>query len=197
MNTVTHVLEPIYIPRAFNTGISQLVSWCFQASQPRRITKGLNTNITLPPRYSFHNSSYQNSWFLSLFTFRGNSTREPVSDRVTYLILRAYTGTMCQPHPTQEKSGEVLEKMQVNGPEGQIYTRKKSLAVSVACMATYWPAPGFKGRTFKLFVLTRWDFDFCVRSSPLRGQHGNRYQSLCDDDQVDLFYSAGPHGNLC
>ena len=35
-------------------------------------------------------------------------------------------------------------------------------------MATYWPAPGLKGRTFKLCVLTRWDFNFCVRSSPLR-----------------------------
>ena len=25
-----------------------------------------------------------------------------------------------------------------------------------------------KGRTFKLCVLTRWDFNFCIRSSPLR-----------------------------
>ena len=29
---------------------------------------------------------------------------------MTYFILRAYTGTMCQPQPTQEKSEEVLEK---------------------------------------------------------------------------------------
>ena len=29
--------------------------------------------------------------------------------------------------------------------------------------------PGFKGRTFKLCVLIRWDFNFCVRSSQLRG----------------------------
>ena len=36
-------------------------------------------------------------------------------------------------------------------------------------MAIYWPTPDFKGRTFKLCVLTRWDFNFCVRSSPLRG----------------------------
>ena len=50
--------------------------------------------------------------------FRGHSTREPASSRVTYFILRAYTGTMCKPQPTQEKAGEVLEKMQVNGPEG-------------------------------------------------------------------------------
>ena len=31
--------------------------------------------------------------FLSLFIFRGHSTREPASSRVTYFILRAYTGT--------------------------------------------------------------------------------------------------------
>ena len=42
------------------------------------------------------------------------------------------------------------------------------MAVSVACMAIY-TTLGFKGRTFKLCVLTRWDLNFCVRSSPLRG----------------------------
>ena len=36
-------------------------------------------------------------------------------------------------------------------------------------MAIYWLTPGFKGRTFKLCVHTRWDFNFCVRSTPLRG----------------------------
>ena len=36
-------------------------------------------------------------------------------------------------------------------------------------MTIYWPTPGFKGRTLKLCVLIRWDFDFCVRISPLRG----------------------------
>ena len=39
-------------------------------------------------------------------------------------------------------------------------------------MAIYWPTPDFKGRTFKLCVLTRWDFNFCVRSSPLRVDEG-------------------------
>ena len=37
-------------------------------------------------------------------------------------------------------------------------------------MAIYWPTPGFKGTKFKLCVLTRWDFNLCVRSSPLRGR---------------------------
>ena len=36
-------------------------------------------------------------------------------------------------------------------------------------MAINWPTPSFKGRTFKLCVLTRWDFNFCICSSPLRG----------------------------
>ena len=48
--------------------------------------------------------------FFTLFVFRGHSTREPASSRMTYFLLRAYTGT--------KKSGEVLEKMQMNGPEG-------------------------------------------------------------------------------
>ena len=54
---------------------------------------------------------------------------------MTYLILRAYTGTVVshsQRRKKSEKSGEVLGKMQVNGPEGKRYPRKKFLAVSVA-----------------------------------------------------------------
>ena len=41
-------------------------------------------------------------------------------------------------------------------------------------MAIYWPTPGFKGRTFKLCGLIRWDYNFCVRSSPRRGGGGGR-----------------------
>ena len=58
--------------------------------------------------------------------------------------------------------------MQVNGPEGWELARKKSLAISVACMAIYWPTPGFKGRNFKALC------SLCVRSSPLRDLHGKR-----------------------
>ena len=36
-------------------------------------------------------------------------------------------------------------------------------------MAIHWPTPGFKGRTVKFCLLNRLDFNFCVRSSPLRG----------------------------
>ena len=45
--------------------------------------------------------------------------------------------------------------------------KEETLAVSVACVAVYWPTRGFKGRTFQLCVLIRWDFNFCVRSGTL------------------------------
>ena len=86
---------------------SQLVSWCSEPSQQQRITSGLNTNFTLSPSYSFQKPSYHKSSFLSLFIFLGHSTQEPTSGRVTYFILWSYTGTMCQPQPTQEKLEEV------------------------------------------------------------------------------------------
>ena len=68
--------------------------------------------------------------------------------------------------------------MQMNRPEGVKLAWEKSLAVSAACMATYWPTPGFKGRTFKLCVLTRGDLNFCVRSSPLRGTYTRMLTSV-------------------
>ena len=51
-------------------------------------------------------------------TLRGHSTRESTSSRVTHFILQAYTGTGVSLSQHRKKSGEVLEKMQVNGPEG-------------------------------------------------------------------------------
>ena len=97
--------------------------------------------------------------------FGGLSTREPASRRVTYFILRAYTGTGVRHSKHRKKSGAVLEKMQVNGPEGWKLARKKSLGVSIACVAIYRPTPGFERKTFKFCVL---DFNLCVRSSPLQ-----------------------------
>ena len=54
--------------------------------------------------------------------------------------------------------------MQVSEPGGWKLARKKSLAVGVACIVIFWPAQGFNGRTFELYVLNRWDLNFCVRS---------------------------------
>ena len=98
--------------------LTRLVSWCFEPSQPQRITSGLNTNFTLSPSRSFYKSTYHKSCLFSLFIFRGHSEREPASSRVTYFILRAYTAPDVSHSQHRKKSGEVLEKMQVNGPEG-------------------------------------------------------------------------------
>ena len=89
--------------------------------------------------------------------------------RVTCFILRAYTGTSVSHNQHRKTWERFWKKMLVNGLEGQKLARKKSPTVSVACMAIYWPTPGFKGRTFKLCVLNRWDFNFCIHSSPLWG----------------------------
>ena len=48
--------------------------------------------------------------FFSLFIFRGHSTWERASGRVTYFMLQAYTGTMCKPEPTQGKIGRGFGK---------------------------------------------------------------------------------------
>ena len=81
----------------------KLVSRCFEPSHPQRIiTSGLNTNFTLSPSYSFLKSSYHKSCFVNLFIFRGHSTFEPASSRVSCFILRAYTGS-CVSHSQHRK----------------------------------------------------------------------------------------------
>ena len=70
---------------------------------------------------------------------------------------------------TEKKLGEVWKKCRWMDRKGRNKQRRnKSLAVSVACMAIYWPTLGFKGRTFKLCILNRWDLNFCIRSFPPR-----------------------------
>ena len=73
-----------------------LVSWCFEPSQPQRITSGLNTSFILSPSYSFHKSLHHKpyvffAYLYSVGTQHGNlapakwpilfwgSTQEPVS----------------------------------------------------------------------------------------------------------------------
>ena len=115
------------------TVVSWLVSWCSEPSQPQRITSGLKTNFNLSPSYSFLKSLSNKSLFLkpqlrfypqirnanleqqyhmfwSLFIFSGHSAREPVSSRVTHVILRAYRGTSVSHSLHSKNSGEVLEK---------------------------------------------------------------------------------------
>ena len=59
--------------------------------------------------------------------------------------------------------------MQVNVLGGQTLAKKKSQAAGATCMTIYRPATGFKARTFELWVLNRWDLNFCVCNPLLRG----------------------------
>ena len=43
--------------------------WCFQPSQPQRITSGLNTNFNLAPSYSLHKLLYHKSFFCFFVLF--------------------------------------------------------------------------------------------------------------------------------
>ena len=54
---------------------------------------------------------------------------------------------------------------------GRVEISKEEIPGSKHSMYGYIrPTPGFKGRTFKLCGLNRWDFNFCISSSPLRGK---------------------------
>ena len=75
--------------------------------------------------------------FWSLFLFRGNSTPKPALSRVTYFILQAYTETGVSHSQHKKTLGEVLEKMQVNGPEVEI--SKEEIPGSKLSMYGYIP----------------------------------------------------------
>ena len=103
----THSLQ--YLSGSSQNIFSVLVSWCFEPSQPQRITSALNTNLTLSPSYSFHKLSYHKSCFLSLFKFHGHSTQEPESSRVTCLFCGS-TQELVLATATQEKIGKGFSK---------------------------------------------------------------------------------------
>ena len=71
-----------------------------------------------------------------LFTFCGHSTLEPASSRVTYFILRAYTGTGVSHSQRRKNSEEVLEK---NAGEwaGRVEISKEEISVSKRSMYGY------------------------------------------------------------
>ena len=53
---------------------------------------------------------------------------------------------------------------------GRVEIREDKITGSIQSMYGYiLTYSRFKGRTFKLCFLNRWDFNFCIHSSPLRG----------------------------
>ena len=109
------ILPPSYLwlngirPRPLGSGSSGKVSWCFEPSQPQRITSGLNTNF-IYLKVIHYTSHYTTSLFFPepqpefYPQFRNAKPEkqthvlEPIYipralNRVTCFILRACTGT--------------------------------------------------------------------------------------------------------
>ena len=79
---------------------------------------------------------------------------------------------------TTANTGKNRERLRKNTSEwtGRVEISEKEIPGSKRSMYGYvLTTPGYKGRTFKLCVLTGGDFNFCVRSSPQRGTEGQRY----------------------
>ena len=80
------------------------------------------------------------SFFFSLVIFRGHSTREPASSRVTYFILRAYTGNGVSHSQHRKKIGRGFGK---NASEwtGKVEISKEEIPSSkrsmYGCILTY------------------------------------------------------------
>ena len=105
--------------------VSELVGWCFKSSQPQRITSGLNTNFTLSPSHSFYKSSYHKSclfflaYLYSTGTLHGNLHPAGRPFLFCGLTQDSVLATANTGRKKNKKTGEVLEQMRVNGPEGE------------------------------------------------------------------------------
>ena len=122
---------------AFRGEVSYLVSWCFEPSQPQRITSGLNTNFTRSPSYSFHKSSYHKSCFLSLFYIPRALNTGTCIQQGDLSYSAGLHRNLCQPKPTQEKirrgfgkdAGEWSGRVEIGKEE--IPSRKRSMYGSI------------------------------------------------------------------
>ena len=89
--------------------VSQLVSWCFEPSQPQRITSGLNTNFTLYPSHSFHQSSYHKTCLQPIYIPRALNTGTCIQQGDLFYSAGLHR-IRCQPQPTQGKIGRGFGK---------------------------------------------------------------------------------------
>ena len=117
--------------------VSQLVSWCFKPSQPQRITSGLNTNFTLSPSQSFHESSYHKVMFFlqPIYIPRALNTGTCIQQGDLFYSAGLHRNHVLATANT-EKLGEVLEK---NAGEwtGSIEISKKEIPGSKRSMYGY------------------------------------------------------------
>ena len=111
---------------------SQLVSWCFEPSQPRRITSALNTNFTLSPSYSFHKSSYHKSWgFFLAYLYSVDTQHGNLHPAGRPILFSDLHRNRCQPQPTQEQIGRGFE---INDQRRDLSTRTAVLVSASTVM---------------------------------------------------------------
>ena len=75
--------------------------------------------------------------FWSLSIFREHSTREPTSSRVTYFILRAYTGTGVSHNQQEKKIGRCFGKKNAGEWTGRVKISKEEIPGSKRSMYGY------------------------------------------------------------
>ena len=69
--------------------VSQLVTWCFGLSKPQRIMRGLKTNFSLSPSFSFQKSLHHKSLFLKPQLISTISERKP-RKTITHVLEPIY-----------------------------------------------------------------------------------------------------------
>ena len=136
--------------------------------------------------------------FWTLFLFCTRPTQEPASvcndeqPDLFFFIVRAHTGT-----DVRHNTGKIRERLWKNAGErtGRVEISKEEILGSRrsmhGCIRT---CSRLKGRTFELWVLSRWVFYFCVCSTPLRDSRRTCHpcqQSVVSSQQVlSINYSA-------
>ena len=184
------------LKRVRNAGFIELVSELVGVLSPvnhkgLHQTSGLNTNLnfTLSPSYSFHKSSYHKSCFFFIAYLHSVGTQYGNLHPAGWPIL--FCG------PTQElyfshsqrrkKSGDVLQKNEGEWT-GRVEISKEEIPGSKRSMYGYILSYSrLKRRTFEFCVLIRRDFNFYVRSSPLRGGFIDTSKQPIDQKNTSYF----------
>ena len=99
-------------------------------------------------------------------------------------------------------TGKTRERLWKNAGEwtgrAEISSWKKSVAANETRMAIDGPAPGSKGRPFEFWVPSRWVSNFCIRSTPLRGEEPwvRKLVSSPTSIKADVYNAAAYYDNV-
>ena len=117
-----------------------------------------------------HNNAFFGACFYSAGIEHGDLHQSFVTtSRETHFILRAHTGICVGYCWHRKSSGDAFETKNEGEWTGKVEISNEDIPdAGLEYMTMYWPAPGFKGKTFELWVLNRRVFNFCVHSTLLR-----------------------------